>query len=179
MVHDREDTQAFRLQDPGQLLKRFVHRVNAGPVDDSLAVLGRHSRTSTVVHYELIGHLINAREPGFTSKWDYRPLFSNTWDSASQKMACGSSPDPPECFRESSPTRIRRTALHARVLCARCCRCSLEERQQFLVDPILMGGAHPVRSARNNLQYGALDELGRQQGRVGDRHDLIVIAVQD
>ena len=30
-----------------------------------------------------------------------------------------------------------------------------------------------------HLQRGALDDLGREQGRGADRHDLIVVAVED
>lgn len=30
-----------------------------------------------------------------------------------------------------------------------------------------------------DLQRGVLQELGREQGRVSDRHDLVVIAVHD
>jgi hypothetical protein len=36
-----------------------------------------------------------------------------------------------------------------------------------------------MRSARINLQRGALNELGRQQSRVCNRHNLVVIAVKN
>ena len=54
-----------------------------------------------------------------------------------------------------------------------------EECQQVGVDLVLEGRAHAVRRARIDLQRGALDELGREQRRGADRHDLVVVAVQD
>ncbi len=58
-------------------------------------------------------------------------------------------------------------------------RLRLEEREQILVDLVLEGRAHAVRRALVDLQRGALDDLGREQGRGADRHDLVVVAVQD
>ena len=58
-------------------------------------------------------------------------------------------------------------------------RLRLDERQQILVDPILERRAHAVRRALVDLQRRALDHLGRQHGRGADRHDLVVVAVED
>src|ERR1700674_2088327 len=55
----------------------------------------------------------------------------------------------------------------------------LEAREQLLVDQVLVSRAHAVPRARNDLQFGALDDLGREQRRVGDRHYLVVVAMQD
>ncbi len=55
----------------------------------------------------------------------------------------------------------------------------LDEREQVLVDLVLVRRAHAVRRALVDLQRRALDDLGREQRRGADRHDLIVVAVQD
>jgi len=43
-------------------------------------------------------------------------------------------------------------------------RLTLEEREQILVDLVLVGRAHAVRQARIDFQRGALDDLGGEQG---------------
>src|SRR5438445_3069444 len=58
-------------------------------------------------------------------------------------------------------------------------RSPLEEREQIRVDSVFVGRAHAVRQARIDFQRGALDDLGRELGRGADRHDLVVVAVQD
>ena len=55
----------------------------------------------------------------------------------------------------------------------------LDEREQILVDLVLVRRAHAVRRALVDLQRRVLDDLGREQGRGADRHDLVVVAVQD
>ena len=41
---------------------------------------------------------------------------------------------------------------------------TLDEREQILVNLILMSRAHAVRQARIDFQRGALDDLGREHG---------------
>ena len=65
------------------------------------------------------------------------------------------------------------------MLLRRCLPAALQERKQLGVDLVLVRGAHAVRRAGNNFQRGALDQLRRKQRRIGDGHDLIVVAVQD
>jgi hypothetical protein len=55
----------------------------------------------------------------------------------------------------------------------------LDERWELGVDLILVRRAHTVRSALDDLQPGIREELGREHSRVRERHDLIVVAVQD
>src|SRR5580700_7224171 len=55
----------------------------------------------------------------------------------------------------------------------------LKEREQLRVDLILERGAHPVRRSRNYFQYRSFDKFGLQQGRIGVRYDLIVVALHD
>src|SRR5271167_2410776 len=55
----------------------------------------------------------------------------------------------------------------------------LDEREQVLVDLILVDRTHAMRSTFVDLQGRALDELGLEQGRVGVGYDLIVVALQD
>src|SRR5262245_35990847 len=55
----------------------------------------------------------------------------------------------------------------------------LDEREQFLVDAILVGGAHPVRRPADHDQLAVRHQLRRAlTGRL-DRYDLIIVAVQD
>ena len=42
-----------------------------------------------------------------------------------------------------------------------------------------MRAAEAVGRARIDLQGGVLDDLGGEQGRVTDRHDLVIVAVDD
>jgi hypothetical protein len=58
-------------------------------------------------------------------------------------------------------------------------RLRFEEREKIFVDLVLEGRAHAAWGTLIDLQLGALDELGRQHGRVSDRHDLVVVAVED
>src|SRR2546430_2384378 len=58
-------------------------------------------------------------------------------------------------------------------------RLRLEEREQILVHLLLVGRAHAVRRALVDLQLRVLDQLGGEQGRGADGHDLVVVAVQD
>ena len=51
--------------------------------------------------------------------------------------------------------------------------------QQVGVDDVGVGGAHAVREARVDLERAVLEQLDRQLGGVGDRHDLVVVAVHD
>jgi hypothetical protein len=54
-----------------------------------------------------------------------------------------------------------------------------DEREQILVDLILVRRTHAMREAFVDFQRRTLDALGREQGRVGDRNDLIVVAMKD
>src|SRR5271166_5628378 len=64
-----------------------------------------------------------------------------------------------------------------------CSQCAwslrLEEREQIGIDLVLESRAHPVGRARIDLQRRALDELRGEHGRGADRHDLVVVAMQD
>ena len=55
----------------------------------------------------------------------------------------------------------------------------LEEGQQILVDLVLERRAQAVRGALVDLQHRVLDELGLKQAGVGERHDLVVVALDD
>ena len=55
----------------------------------------------------------------------------------------------------------------------------LDESEQVLVDLVLEGRALAVGCAWINLQGGAFDEFDREPGRGVERHDLVVVAVQD
>lgn len=44
---------------------------------------------------------------------------------------------------------------------------------------MLMRRAQAVRCTLVDLERRVLDDLGREQGRIGDWHDLIVVAMQD
>src|ERR1035437_6040634 len=54
-----------------------------------------------------------------------------------------------------------------------------EEGKQVGVEPVLVGGAEAVRCAGIDFQRGAFHELGRELGRGADRHDLVVITMND
>src|SRR2546425_73813 len=54
-----------------------------------------------------------------------------------------------------------------------------QEGQQVGVELLLVREGQAVRRPRIDLQGGALDDLGGEQGRVSDRHDLVVVAVDD
>jgi hypothetical protein len=55
----------------------------------------------------------------------------------------------------------------------------LAERQQFLVDLVFVRRAQAVGGALVDFQGGAPDELGLERAGVGERHDLIVVALDD
>src|SRR5712692_5310681 len=55
----------------------------------------------------------------------------------------------------------------------------LQEREQVGIDLVCMSSAHTVRRPRIDLQRGTLDELGLEQAGVGERHDLVGVALQD
>jgi hypothetical protein len=52
-----------------------------------------------------------------------------------------------------------------------------DESEQVRVDDVTVCGAHALVQGRIHLQRPPLDELG--QGGIGDRYDLIVVAVYD
>src|ERR1035437_6302443 len=54
-----------------------------------------------------------------------------------------------------------------------------EKSQQIGVHFVLVGRAQAVRRAWIGFQRGPFDQLGREQGRGADRHDLVVVAVDD
>jgi hypothetical protein len=58
-------------------------------------------------------------------------------------------------------------------------RLSLEERKQIRVDLVFMRRAQAVRRALVDVERRVLNDLGREQGRVAYRHDLIVVSMQD
>jgi hypothetical protein len=51
--------------------------------------------------------------------------------------------------------------------------------EEVRVDVVLLGGAHAMCATLVDLQGRPLDQFRAQHGRVPDRHDLIVIAVQN
>src|SRR5205823_2290587 len=55
----------------------------------------------------------------------------------------------------------------------------LQELQQIGVDLVLAGTAQAVRSARVDSQARAGRELDRGVGRSGNRHDVVVVAMDD
>ena len=55
----------------------------------------------------------------------------------------------------------------------------LEEGEQVGVDPIFMGRAQAVRRTFVDLQLSVSDQLGGEQGRGADRHDLVIVAMHD
>ena len=80
-----------------------------------------------------------------------------------------------------------RGAIHLKVSCRVACLAratnadasEAQEGQQVGVELVLVGVAQAVRAAAVDLQHRAPDQLGRQQRRAGDRHDLVVVAVHD
>src|SRR5882757_3057053 len=54
-----------------------------------------------------------------------------------------------------------------------------DEREQLGVDEVGVGRAHAVRKALVDLERAALKQFRRQRRRIGNRHDLVVAAVQD
>jgi len=54
-----------------------------------------------------------------------------------------------------------------------------EEGQQVFVELPLVRGHQAMGCARIDLQGGVLDEPGGEQGRVGNGHDLVIIAMDD
>src|SRR6185369_1589467 len=56
---------------------------------------------------------------------------------------------------------------------------ALDERQQVRVELIAMRCHQAVRCARIHLQGRTLEQFGRQPSSVVDRHDLIIVAVED
>src|SRR4051812_36898049 len=69
--------------------------------------------------------------------------------------------------------------LPSEAVCRLSLRLPLEERKQVGVNLILVGRANAVRRARIGLQGGPFNELRREERRVGDGHDLVVVAVHD
>src|SRR5579883_2982488 len=55
----------------------------------------------------------------------------------------------------------------------------LDELQEVGVELVLKGDRKSMRRAGIDLQSGALDDLGRHHAGGPDRHDLIVVAVDD
>jgi hypothetical protein len=56
---------------------------------------------------------------------------------------------------------------------------ALEKREQVRVDLVLVSRAHSVRQPRIDFECSPLNQLGREQGRCSDGHDLVVVAVED
>src|SRR4029450_10329549 len=54
-----------------------------------------------------------------------------------------------------------------------------DEGQQVLVDLLVVRRGHAMGQPGIDLEPGALDQLGREQRGVGDRNDLVVVAVHD
>src|ERR1700720_2136571 len=78
---------------------------------------------------------------------------------------------------DSSALLRRRNAGAFKQLAARYLR--LRERKKVGIDLVLLRRAHTVWRALVDLQLRVLDQLDGQQGGVTDRHDLVVVAVQD
>jgi len=55
----------------------------------------------------------------------------------------------------------------------------LDERKQICIDLVLEGRAHTVWRTLIDLESCILDQLGRQHSRISNRHNLIVIAMED
>src|SRR5713226_10467972 len=56
---------------------------------------------------------------------------------------------------------------------------TLEEREQIRIDLVLVGRAHAVRQPRIDFQRGSLNQLGGEKGRGADRHDLVIVAMEE
>jgi hypothetical protein len=53
-----------------------------------------------------------------------------------------------------------------------------EKTDQFLVNPLFQRRAHPVWRVLVDDEFGILDDLRRQQRRIGVRHDLVIVSVK-
>ena len=60
-----------------------------------------------------------------------------------------------------------------------CARSALDELEQVGVELVLVRERKAVRRARVDLEFGVGDDLRGQRGRVGERDDLVVVAVDD
>src|SRR3984957_12527552 len=56
-------------------------------------------------------------------------------------------------------------------------RLRLYEFKKIGIDLVCMRGRHPVRQTLVNLQRTVLQELGSQRACVGERHDLVILAM--
>src|ERR1700674_5094913 len=56
-------------------------------------------------------------------------------------------------------------------------RLRLYECKKIGIDLVSMRGRHPVRQTLVNLQRAVLQELGSQGACVGERHDLVILAM--
>jgi hypothetical protein len=54
-----------------------------------------------------------------------------------------------------------------------------QEGQQVGVELLLVRAGEDVRRTRIDLKARVLDELGGEQGGVADRHDLVIVAMND
>jgi hypothetical protein len=54
-----------------------------------------------------------------------------------------------------------------------------EECEEIRVHLVLVRGAHAVRRSVVDLELSVLDQLSGARGRGPDRHDLVVVTVQD
>src|SRR5260370_28368698 len=55
----------------------------------------------------------------------------------------------------------------------------LDESEEVGIDLVLLGLADAVGSLRVDLQSRVLHQLGGHESRGADRHDLVIIAMQD
>src|SRR5215467_7469842 len=72
---------------------------------------------------------------------------------------------------------MKTTAVRFRSSCMMASR--LQEGEQVCVDLILVGRAHPVRGPPVDLQRRVLHPLRREHRGRADRHDLIIVTVED
>jgi hypothetical protein len=56
---------------------------------------------------------------------------------------------------------------------------SLDEREQLVVDPILKGCAHAMRRTLVDHELSVFDDFRRHQGGGADRHNLVIVTMQD
>ena len=54
-----------------------------------------------------------------------------------------------------------------------------DEGQQVFVDLVFVRGAKAMRRSGVDFERRSRDQIGRKHGRVGDGHDLVIVAVQD
>src|SRR5690606_41501435 len=59
------------------------------------------------------------------------------------------------------------------------CRSRVQEFEEVVVELLLVGGGQTVRGTGVNLQRRSLDDLRGALGRRDDRHDLVVVSVDD